>query len=156
MEQNNAVTVDPHCAAVPPLSRGRQTWNFTRHFLEMVIAMVAGMVLLAPLWTWTFKGFGWTPLHDRPALHAMVMATDMTIAMSAWMKVRGHGWRPIGEMAAAMYAPFLVLLIPLSVGVLDGHGVMFWGHVLMILAMLGLMLWRRDEYTQGHAHHKHA
>jgi hypothetical protein len=41
------------------------------------------------------------------------MATNMTIAMSAWMRYRGHRWAATAEMAAAMYLPFIVLLFPL-------------------------------------------
>ncbi len=43
---------------------------------------------------------------------ALVMATNMTVGMTVWMRYRAHGWPAVGEMAAAMYAPFLLLLIP--------------------------------------------
>jgi hypothetical protein len=45
----------------------------------------------------------------------------MTVAMGAWMKIRGHGGRPIAEMGAAMFLPFVLLLIPPWMGVID-HG----------------------------------
>lgn len=124
--------------------------GFLRHLGEMILAMVVGMMALAPLWSITFDRLGWTPLSQRPALNAMVMATNMTIAMSVWMRVRRHGWAATAEMAAAMYAPFLVLLVPLQLGLLSGAGLMMLGHLLMIPAMVAAMLWRRDEYTHLH------
>jgi hypothetical protein len=35
-----------------PTSRGRRAWLFTRHYLEMVVAMILGMVILGPVWSW--------------------------------------------------------------------------------------------------------
>ena len=75
------------------------------------------------------------------------MATNMTVAMSAWMKIRGHGWRPIVEMGAAMYVPFLVLFVPLALGLIDTGALMLWGHLLMLPAMAGAMLLRPHEYA---------
>jgi hypothetical protein len=80
------------------------------------------------------------------------MATDMAVGMAVWMSVRGHPWRGIAEISAAMYAPFLVLLIPYRWGAISAGVVMNGGHVLMLLSMLVVMLRRRDEYTRGHAH----
>ena len=53
--------------------RTTRTWRFIRHFLEMLAAMVLGMLVLAPLW----------PTIDRVELQALVMATNMTIGMTA-------------------------------------------------------------------------
>ncbi|MFC7549285.1 hypothetical protein [Plantactinospora sp. GCM10030261] len=123
----------------------RPTLRFLWHLGEMVIAMLAGMLLLGPVWTGV-----WPALDRFPAVHTLVMATDMSLGMAAWMRVRRHGWWPIAEMCAAMYAPFLVLLIPYAVGVLDSGGLMMLGHLLMVPAMLLVMLRRRSEYTHPH------
>lgn len=56
---------------------GRKLTRFVRHYLEMVVAMVLGMVVLGMLWP-----SGWLV---RPDVHALVMATDMTIPMVLWM-----------------------------------------------------------------------
>ena len=82
--------------------RTTRTWRFIRHFLEMLAAMVLGMLILAPLW----------PTIDRVELQALVMATNMTIGMAALMAVRRHAWSGIVEMSAAMYAPFIILFLP--------------------------------------------
>ena len=117
--------------------------RFVLHYVEMVAVMSVGMVVLAPLWF---------PFDiERADLHALTMATDMTVAMAAWMRWRGHAWRPIAEMSAAMVVPFLLLLGPLWTGVLSEEGLMLFGHVLMLVAMLGVMLARPAEYA-GHRH----
>ncbi|MFI6786030.1 hypothetical protein ACIBG4_01775 [Nonomuraea sp. NPDC050383] len=124
-------------------------WRFLGHFAEMVVAMLAGMLLLDPVWNALPGG---PALLARPDAGALAMATDMTIGMSLWMRYRGHGWAPIAEMGAAMYVPFAVLLVPYWMGLLPGDGLMIGGHVLMLPAMLLVMLRRREEYGAAHHH----
>ncbi|CAM3336703.1 hypothetical protein KIPE111705_03345 [Kibdelosporangium persicum] len=121
--------------------------RFARHYVEMVVAMVAGMLLFAPVWTIALSW--WSPL-TRPDVEALVMATNMTAGMSIWMRVRGHGWPAVAEMGAAMYVPFLLLLGPYWFGLVSADVVMIGGHVLMLPAMLVAMLLRRTEYTVHH------
>ncbi len=130
-------------------SKRRATLRFVLHYVEMVIAMFVGMFALDPVWSLAGPG-----VMDRPDAAAIVMATNMTIGMSAWMAIRRHPWLRIAEMAAAMYLPFVALLVPYYLGAISGMAVMMAGHTLMFLTMLGAMLWRRDEYSQGHHHHK--
>jgi len=130
-------------------SKRRAALRFILHYVEMVIAMFVGMFALDPVWSLAVPG-----VMDRPDAAAIVMATNMTIGMSAWMAVRRHPWLRIAEMAAAMYLPFVVLLVPYYLGAISGMAVMMGGHTLMFLSMLAAMLWRRDEYSHGHHHHK--
>jgi flagellar biosynthetic protein FliP len=74
----------------------------------------------------------------------------MTLGMALWMKIRRHSWPRIAEMSAAMYLPFVVLLLPYWLGVISGDALMTAGHVLMLPAMLAAMLWRRSEYYHHH------
>ncbi len=120
---------------------GRSRWHAVRHYVEMVVAMVAGMFALGPLWDLVWPG--WT---DRTEIHVLVMATNMAIGMGAWMRFRGHSWIAIGEMSAAMYVPFLVLFVPYWAGAVSADTVMTVGHVLMLPAMAAAMLWRPAEY----------
>jgi flagellar biosynthetic protein FliP len=117
---------------------GRKLARFVGHYVEMVAAMIVGMVALGPIWP-----SDWVA---RPDVHAIVMATDMTIAMALWMRIRAHSWPRIVEMSAVMYVPFLVLLVPYWLGALSGMGLMIAGHVIMFPLMLVAMLWRRSEY----------
>jgi hypothetical protein len=76
---------------------------------------------------------------------ALVMATDMSLGMGAWMRLRGHSWRHIVQMGAPMYLPFAVFVPPVWFGALSGGAMISAGHLLM----LALMLWRRNEYGHG-------
>jgi hypothetical protein len=111
--------------------------HFWRHFVEMLLAMVVGMVVLGPLWP---------DLHGSTELHLLVMATNMTLGMAVWMAVRRHRWVAIAEMGLAMYVPFVVLLPPFWAGWLSAGAVFVLGHVLMLPAMLLAMLRRPSEY----------
>jgi len=136
-------------AAMTTTSKRKATLRFVLHYLEMIIAMFVGMFALDPVWSLAVPG-----VMDRPDAAAIVMATNMTIGMSAWMAVRRHPWLRVAEMAAAMYLPFVALLVPYYLGAVSGLAVMTGGHALMLLTMLGAMLWRRDEYRQGHPDHQ--
>ena len=120
---------------------------FVRHYLEIVVAAVAGMAVLGPAESMLLDPIGWAGLLAHAETYTLVMATNMTVATAAWMRFRGHGWATIAEMAVAMYAPFLVLFPPLWLGALSVNGLMVLGHVLMLLAIAAVMLRRRHEYT---------
>jgi flagellar biosynthetic protein FliP len=125
---------------------------FVRHYIEMVLAMVIGMVALMPLEMWAVQAAGAPHLLDHVGLMTLVMATDMAIAMGAWMACRRHGWRDIAEMSAAMYLPFVIFFPATVTGVMTEGTMMIAGHALMLVAMLAVMLWRRDHY----GHHRPA
>lgn len=123
--------------------------RFACHYLEMVVAMFVGMGVFAPVWHLVFDAFG-SDAMDRTDVMAMSMATNMVVGMSLWMWFRGHTAAPIAEMAAAMYLPFVVLLVPLWLGVISSAFLMVAGHVLMLGTMLLAMLYRRAEYSCHH------
>jgi hypothetical protein len=125
------------------ISRITPTWRFIRHYLEMLAAMVLGMLVLGPLW----------PTVDGVELQALVMATNMTIGMAAVMAVRRHAWPGIVEMSAAMYAPFVILFVPYWAGLITSGGLFLIGHLLMLPAMLLAMLHRGAEDTAAHTTH---
>jgi hypothetical protein len=130
-------------------ARRARTRSFVRHYLQMVAAMLVGMLVLHPVWMFLFPLLGWSVALERPDLHTLLMATDMTLGMTAWMRYRGHRWRPVAEMASAMYLPFVVLIGPLWAGLITGTTLFVAGHLLMLPAMLGVMLLRPHEYS-GH------
>jgi hypothetical protein len=122
---------------------GRRVLHFARHAVEMVIAMVVGMAALGPLWSLVWPGL------DRLATaNVLVMATNMSIGMAVWMRIRRHGWGAVAEMSAAMYVPFLVMLPFYWAGLMPEMALMTAGHVVMVPAMLVVMLRRRDEYPR--------
>ena len=136
------------------LAAGGSWRRFWWHYAQMVIAMMIGMAL-APLARVLFTALGAEEAYARADVMVLVMATTMVIGMTAWMLFRRHGWRPIAEMAAAMYVPFLVLLPFLWTDLIDRMILSTAGHVLMFLAMAGVMLLRPAEYLLPHHAHRH-
>ncbi len=121
--------------------------RFARHYLEMVAAMLVGMVVLGGAVGLVID------LPDRTSVELVAMALWMTLPMVAWMRFRGHGWRACNEMAAAMIVPAGAALALLwSDVVTDGDALVMIEHTVMLPAMLVVMLLRRDEYA-GHEHH---
>jgi hypothetical protein len=125
--------------------------RFVRHFIEMVAAMFAGMAVLGGLVSLFCALTEHQDLLEHAGASAPIMATNMTIGMTAWMRYRGHGWTPIVQMAAAMYVPLAVLIVPFWLGVLPGGALLAGMHVLMFPAMWLVMARRPGEYV--HVHH---
>jgi hypothetical protein len=130
------------------------TRRFIRHYLEMVVAMFAGMlVLFLPLvGVLAVAGVTTSELRaDAPALLLLLMAVTMTVPMVAWMRYRGHGWAPSNEMAASMFIPTFAVIGLLWSGAIDDFDtLMMLEHVVMLPSMLVAMLLRRDEYSHAH------
>lgn len=130
---------------------------FLRHYGEMVLAMVLGMVVLGVPSEWALDALGssMTELHDEaPAAALLWMAVIMTVPMVWWMRRRGHAWGPCAEMAASMFVPAFAMVGLLASGLVTDFGaLMVAEHVVMLPAMLLVMLLRREEYSCGHHHH---
>ncbi len=85
------------------------------------------------------------------------MAIVMTVPMVAWMRFRGHSWRPCLEMAASMIVPTVAIIGLLAAGAItDFMSLMTLEHVVMLPSMLAVMLLRWDEYARPHSNHAHA
>lgn len=128
-----------------PHSSGRVAGVLARHYVEMVVAMAFGMLVFGAV-----RGaVGLTVGFDqRPGVSFMLMATDMALAMAAWMRFRGHSWAMTHEMCAAMYAP-VVLLPWVRSDLIDPMAFMVAAHVLMLGAMLGVLVLRRHELVRS-------
>ena len=131
--------------------------TFIRHYIEMVVVMFAGMIVLGLSGEAALRALGSSTSElrdDAPAVVFLGMAATMTIPMVWWMRYRGHRWQPTLEMAASMIVPTLAAIALLWAGALGFDPLMGLEHVAMLLGMLVAMLLRLDEYT-GHAHHAH-
>jgi len=127
---------------------GPAWWPLARHYVEMVAAMFAGMLVLGGL-----RGLAGMTLsfEEHPAAAYTLMAVDMSLAMAAWMRYRRHGWGATLEMCAAMFVP--LAMVPLVwAGAMSAMGFMMLAHVVMMVAMLAVLLRRRDEYAHCHQH----
>ena len=127
--------------------------RFARHYAEMVAAMFLGMVLLGVPAGWLFAALGTSWDGLSPAMMLFAMTVTMSVPMAAWMRYRGHAWRPNFEMAASMLIPTAAVIGLLSAGVATTGALMVPEHVAMLACMLVAMLLRRDEYSgASHAH----
>jgi hypothetical protein len=154
-EASMSVTTETGTSATTRIEAGRHgrrpAWvRFGLHLVEMVVAMMVGMMALGAAVDAALAAAGTPHLFDRVDVEALVMATNMTIGMSLWMWFRRHTWTAIVEMGAAMYLPFAVFLVPFWAGLVPGSLVMAAGHTLMVPAMVVAMLRRREEYLGHH------
>jgi hypothetical protein len=140
--------------------QGKKARRFLRHLLEMVVVMMLGMVVLGAAFQQLHLllfGTGFTAAwRDHIVLAAFAMAFNMTVPMVLWMRYRGHSWGRGGEMAAAMNLPVLPLLLVYWLDAIPARGVLGGQMMLMLPAMLGLMLYRKDEYSAPHTAHRHS
>jgi hypothetical protein len=142
-------------------SAGRQVWTFTRHFLEMCVAMcVGGNALIAVVFLAGPALFGYPDLRDTvPEAALLIIAVLITAPMVGWMRFRGMAWRPVLEMSAAPLGLGVVLAVLAAVGVLSPADVRGWALAFCgpaCVVMLPVMLLRLDLYTGRtgeHAHH---
>jgi hypothetical protein len=141
------------------LDKAPRTKRFALHSVEMVLVMMVGMCVL---------GFAFREFHilffgdgfaaawdDHVLLTAFAMAFNMTVPMMFWMRYRGHSWERGGEMALAMSLPLLLALVLYGFGAIPARGVLAMQMMLMVPAMLGDMLYRKNEYSAPHTAHRH-
>ncbi len=120
--------------------------HFWRHFLEMFAVMVVGMIAAVAIFL-TIVQVTWDEATVQyPVQSLLVVAAGMTVPMVAWMRLQGHGWRSSAEMAAAMVVPVIPFLCLVWFNVTKSA--QCGGYcIATIAAMLGLMFYRRSEYT---------
>jgi len=128
-----------------------ERWRFARHYLEMVVAMLVGMSVLGPLESALLDPLGWQSVRAVPELDGLVMATNTTAATVAWTGYRGHSRAAPGLMVGSQVPAVRRALRAAVAGAVSPTGMLVGGHVLMLPAMAGAMLLRRDEYTGPHS-----
>lgn len=122
-----------------------RTGRFWKHYAAMVAAMFAGMMLLMPL-AMLLPGAAEDAL-DTPVGASLVMATTMSIGMTAYMAWSRHSWAPIIAMDGVMYASFIIFFPALGAGWMGGDAVLTLGHIVMLPAMVVVMV-----LTHHHTH----
>ncbi len=119
--------------------------SFARHYLEMVIAMIVGMLALGAAAVGIDAATG-LELRTGPEATSLAMALAMAVAMVIWMRHRGHGWAGTLEMAGAMFAPAVALMPLLWLAAIGGDTLLLLEHVVMLPLMYLVMNRRRSEY----------
>jgi hypothetical protein len=142
-------------AASPARQHGTRvagTRDFLRHLIEMVLAMIAGMMVLGALESAILSVAGTSVSHvenSAPEAVALVMALNMTAGMTLWMRHRGHSRVMCAEMACAMVIPAIAAIVLFWCGVIhSGPSLLSVEHAAMIPAMIAIMLVRRREYSE--------
>jgi hypothetical protein len=126
-----------------------QTIHFLRHLLEMVLAMMVGMFAGAAVFVSALGITVEEAIQDHSVSFVIVMAFSMTVPMVAWMRYRGHAWDRSLEMGAAMVVPAIPLI---CLSVADVVGPICGPYCLLsVLAMVGVMVYRRSDYSGGSA-----
>jgi hypothetical protein len=120
---------------------------FWRHFLEMLAAMVVGMIATGAIFLSIVGLKTWEQVTIQyPTQTLVAMAGGMSIPMVAWMLYRGMGRRNAYEMAAAMVLPVLPFLCLVWFDVTKSA--QCGGYcAATVVAMLLLMGYRRSQYS---------
>src|SRR5262245_25833548 len=105
--------------------------TFIRHYIEMVVAMLAGMFALGVMLSMAgTMMMDWYDDSIEIVVFGMVLA--MTVPMVVWMRCRGHGWTPAWEMSVSMFLSALVGFAFFWIGAIqDGGSLMMLEHVAM-------------------------
>ena len=119
---------------------------FWRHFVQMLAVMVAGMVASAAIFLTVIQMDWEEATASHPIASLLVIAAGMTVPMAAWMLYGGMGWRNTSEMAAAMILPVVPFLLLVWFDVTKSAQCGAY-CLIGIAAMLGLMLYRRADYS---------
>jgi hypothetical protein len=124
-------------------------WRFARHLMEMIAAMIVGMMILGA----AVGALGEPPGYSNLFVEYGLMGASMSVSMVAWMRFRGHAWSDGIEMTAAMLVPMFMVVTPFALGAAgeisgqSDHALMMLAHVAMVGGMVALMIYRRDRYT---------
>jgi hypothetical protein len=124
---------------------------FARHFVEMLLAMFLGMLVLGGVAQLAFVVSGGSLYDQSGGLRVMLMGVYMTLPMVLWMRYRGHAAARNVEMAASMMVPTIATAALAWAGTLDTAAAFGIQHVIMVPAMLGVMVWRYEHYSQPQA-----
>jgi hypothetical protein len=135
------------------LRDGSAWWRYARHLAEMVVAMVAGMIVLGL----AVDALGTPPGYADLLVHSAWMGVAMSAPMLAWMRFKGHPWTDGAEMTAAMLVPMFALVLPVTMQMgipgLSVRSLPALAHLAMIAGMAALMVYRWDRYAGGrHCH----
>jgi len=133
----------------------RSKVQFAKHYVEMVLVMFAGMLVLGGALLLIVAALGTSPnelQEDAPALFLLGMGFSMTAPMVWWMQRRSHSWAATLTMALAMILPTIATIVFLATGAIeDLDTLLMIEHVAMFPAMFVAMLPFGSEYTHAQA-----
>ena len=137
---------------VATINRGASSQSkrvFARHFVEMLLVMFLGMGLLEGAAALAFGLSGSSISAQSVEFRVLLMGANMAVPMALWMAYRGHTGARNAEMAASMIVPSVIVAAIAWAGALEAGSALGIQHAIMVPAMLGVMLWRYDEYSSA-------
>jgi hypothetical protein len=123
---------------------------FARHFGEMLLAMLMGMLVLGGVAELAFALAGSSLSDQAGGTQVMIMGFNMTVPMVLWMSHRGHTAARNVEMALSMIVPSVAAAALAWAGAIGSGAALGIQHAVMIPAMLAVMLWRYQDYAHPH------
>ena len=128
---------------------------FLLHYLEMCLVMcIGGIGIFSALLRRGGKFIGYSePTAQFPELSTLMLALWMALLMIAWMRFRGHKWRPTLEMAGTSIAALPLLIGAAWLGAIPMTSLYGLECGLACVFMVVAMLFRLDHYTGQHASH---
>jgi hypothetical protein len=117
----------------------------------MYVAMMVGMMVLGMLDRGILAAAGTSVSHVKdsaPEVFGLVMAFNMTVGMTVWMRHRRHSWAVCAEMAGAMFVPAVAAIALFWCSVIHAGSVGAVEMNAMLPAIIAVMLLRRGEYSQ--------
>ena len=120
--------------------------RFLRHLFEMVLAMMLGMLAGGAIFVAATGITAQDAIKGHAIAWVSVMAFSMTAPMVAWMRHRGHAWSVCLEMTVAMVAPAVPLCLLRAADLISGSVCGAYCG-LSLVAMVGVMVYRRDYYS---------
>ena len=128
---------------------------FIWHLIEMCLAMCIGGIPLIILFFVGAAKLGYPDLLvQSPELTVLVIGFILALPMLAWMRFRGHEWRPTLEMVSTTIV-LAILLVGLGwLEILPRNSLFEWLTRLACPVMIIPMLLRLDHYA-GHHYASH-
>lgn len=125
--------------------------RFLLHLLEMCMVMCAGAIGLSVLFFGTASLMGFTNLPARaPELSVLVIALNLSLPMTAWMRFRGMAWRPTLEMSGSTMVFGLLLIAAYWMDLVAKDGLVELQASAACPLMLVVMLFRPRLYSSHH------
>lgn len=127
---------------------------FLWHFLEMCLVMCMGGIMINVLFFGLAARLGFPNLFEKfPQFSLLLVGVNLSIPMIAWMRFRGHEWRPTLEMASTSIILPVVLIGATWLSLIPESSQLPLLKQLACPVMLIPMLFRLDLYAANHAQH---
>lgn len=157
MAQTATRVATPQAGYLRPFSR------FVAEFLGMCAVMCVGGQLLSFAFFEGLRSVGYGNLATQaPELSILAIAIALSVPMTAYMALRGHGWRHNLEMSVGTFAVAILVIGASLLRILSLSSIGRWQILFGLICgpacvvMFLVMLRGLDRYTGRAGHQAHA